>query len=88
MHVVVTVRVDEDDDLAIQNAESHHPFLAVVCPDVLTRDGEVVPNGVSPREVQAVNLDVASPLELVPSGHEHIVVTIRSEGKLFVATPE
>ncbi|MGA2263583.1 MAG: hypothetical protein ABSH28_19375 [Acidobacteriota bacterium] len=88
MHVVIAVRVDEDDDLAIQNAERHHPFLAVVCPDVLTRDGEVVPNSVSPLEVQAVKLDVASPLEFVPGEHEHVVITISSEGKPFVATPE
>lgn len=80
--------MDEDDDLAIEDAERQHPFLAVVCPDVLTRDGEVAPNGVSPREVQAMKLDVASPLEFVPNGHGHIVVTISSEGKLFVATPE
>jgi hypothetical protein len=35
-----------------------------------------------------MKLDVASPLEFVPNGHGHIVVTISSEGKLFVATPE
>jgi hypothetical protein len=59
-----------------------------VCPDVLTRDGEVVSNGVYALEVQTVKLDVASPLEFVPGGHEHIVVTISSEGKPFVAAPE
>ena len=85
MHVILTVRVDQDDDLAIQNSERYHPFLTVVCSNVLTGHREVISDGVSPFEIHAMKPDVALPLGFVPGGYDQIVVTINSVGKPFVA---
>jgi len=84
MHFVVAFCVHENNHFAAQNAECYQPFLSVICPDILTSDREVVPDGVGPLEIQAVKLDVASPLGFVPSGHVHIVVTIRSDSKFKI----
>lgn len=56
MYVVVAVGVDQNDYLALEEAKCHQPFLAVDFPDVLAGNGKVVPNGVSPLEIQAVRL--------------------------------
>ena len=81
MHIVVALRVNENDDLSVQNSKRHHPFLAVIYTDVLTRDGKVVPNGIGPFEIQPMKLDVAPPLGLVSIRHKYIVFTINSVSK-------
>ena len=76
MNVVILVRVHQDDDLSIENSESHQSHFAVRLALVLAGNGEVVPNGLSSYEVEAMVLDIASTLGLAPSRHELIVVTI------------
>jgi hypothetical protein len=88
MYIVVAVCVDQNDHLALQETKRHQPFLAVVFPDVLAGNGKVVPNGVSPLEIQAVSLDVAPTFGFIPGGHLQIVVTARPNAKYFVTTTE
>jgi len=76
MHVVVPVHVNHDDYLAIQDSKRHHSLLTVVLPRVFTGDGEVVPDGLGPLEVQTVDRNVATAFGFTPGGHKHIVVTM------------
>ena len=54
----------------------HHSLLALVLPRVFARDGEVVPDGLGPLEVQTVDRNVATAFGFIPGGHQHIVVTM------------
>ncbi len=76
MHVEVPVHVNHDDYLAIHDSKRHHSLLAVVLPRVFTGDGEVVPDGLGPVEVQTVDRNVATAFGFIPGGHKHIVVTM------------
>ena len=69
MHVLVPVNVNQNDHLAFQDPERHLSAFAVVFPRVLAGDGEVVPNGFGPLEVQPVRLDVPAAFGLVPGGY-------------------
>jgi hypothetical protein len=46
--------VNQNDHLAIQDPERQQTALAAVFPRILAGDGEVVPNGFGPLEVQPV----------------------------------
>lgn len=76
MHFVVSVSVDQNHYLAIQEPKRHHSFLAIVLPPVFTRDGEIVPDGLGPFEVQIVRRNISSAFGFIPGGHRHIVGTI------------
>ena len=78
MHIVVVVDMDQHDCLAIQQSKRHHSLFAVVRPRVLAGDGEIVPDGFGPLEVQTVIGNVPAAFGLIPGGHEQIVVTICS----------
>ncbi len=69
MHFVVSVYMNQDNHLAIEEPEGNHSLLTVVRARVFARDGEVVPDGVRPLEVQAVVFDIAPTFRLVPGGH-------------------
>src|SRR3989304_9084029 len=81
MHVVVSVNMDQNDCLAIQKTKRHQPFFAVILPRVFAGDGEVVPDGIGPLEVQTVIFNIAAALGFIPGGHAQSVVTICSDGK-------
>src|SRR3989344_3786251 len=70
MHIVVTVRMDQHDRLAIQKTKRHHSFLTVVFANVFPSDGEVVPNSFGPFEVHAVKLDVSTAFGFTPKGQQ------------------
>ena len=81
MHVVVSVNMHQNDCLAIQEPKRHQPLFAVILARVFAGDGEVVPNGLGPLEVQTVVFNVAAAFGFVPRGHRQIVVTNYSVGK-------
>lgn len=41
MHVVVSIYVDQDNYLAIQETKCHHSFFAIILPRVFTGYGEI-----------------------------------------------
>lgn len=81
MHVIVPVDVNHDDDLAIHDSKRHHSLLTVVLPCVFAGDGEVVPDGLGPFEIQTVDGNVATAFGFIPGGHTHIVVTMFTVNK-------
>ena len=85
MHVVVPVNMNQDDWLAMQESKRHQSLFTVIFPPVFAGDGEVVPDGLGPLEVQTVIFNVAAPFGFVPGGHAQIVVTIWQKGKFGAA---
>ena len=81
MHIVVSVNMDQNDYLAIQEPKRHQPLFAVIFPCVFAGDGEVVPDGLGPLEIQTVIFNIAAAFGLIPGGHAQSVVTICSDGK-------
>ena len=81
MHVAVSVNMNQDDCLAIQEPKRHQPLFAVIFARVFAGDGEVVPDGLGPLEVQTVIFNIAAAFGFIPGGHGQIVVTIYPDSK-------
>ena len=52
MHVIVSVRVNEDDDLSLDYPESHQPRLALGLANVLARYGALLAIMLTTRAVR------------------------------------
>ena len=76
MHVVVAIRMNQHDDLAIEKTEGHQPFLAVSFANIFAGDREVVSYGLCPFEIESVVPEIVTAFGLIPGGHKLIVVTI------------
>ena len=75
MCISPSLGVDEHNDLTGQETKGNPSTLTVILAQIFACYGEVVPDRFGADEIQAVRLDVALALRLVPGRHTLIVVT-------------
>ena len=75
MRTRAALRMHHYDGVPLQQAERDQAFFTVSLANIFACNGEAVPDGVTPREIETVIFDVAPALRFVPSCHSQIVIT-------------